>query len=124
MLKTTSLDMLDALSRSARWATLAIPDPGFTAPKGPVRYDPGVRYSKRDLTPNQVIHNDNAVIVFWEDGTKTIVRRREGDPDDIHSAFAQALVKKLFGATTTVHKMVYKALKEQPTKQKKAGGAG
>ena len=69
--------------------------------------------------PKQVIHNRDAVIVFWKDGSKTIVRRREGDPDDIHSAFAQALTKKLFGATTTVHKMVDKVLKEQEPKKKK-----
>ena len=71
-----------------------------------------------EYTPKQIIHNPNAVIVFWKDNTKTIVRRREGDTDDIHSAFSQALAKKLFGATTTVHKMVDKALKEQLPKRK------
>ena len=75
----------------------------------------------RNYTPKQIIHNRDAVIVFWKDGSKTIVRRREGDPDDIHSAFAQALTKKLFGATTTVHKMVDKVLKEQEPKKRKEG---
>ena len=72
----------------------------------------------REYTPKQIIHNPNAVIVFWKDNTKTIVRRREGDTDDIHSAFSQALAKKMFGATTTVHKMVDKVLKEQLPKRK------
>ena len=76
------------------------------------------KYSKYDLMPKQIIHNAEAVIVFWKDGSKTIVRRREGDPDDIHSAFAQALVKKLFGATTTAHKMVDRVTKEQELKKK------
>ena len=86
----------------------------------PFKCDPmDAHTTPRDLMPKQIIHNADAVIVFWKDGSKTIVRRREGDPDDIHSAFAQALTKKLFGATTTVHKMVDKVLKEQEPKKKK-----
>ena len=68
--------------------------------------------------PTRIIHNENAVIVFWQDGTKTIIRRREGDQDDIHSAFGQALAKKIFGATTTVHKMVDRITTEQESKKK------
>lgn len=74
--------------------------------------------SPDEYTPKRVIHNPKAVIVYWKDGEKTVVRLREGDRDDIYSAFAQALVKKLFKGTTTAHKMVNRVLEEQTPKKK------
>ena len=86
-------------------------DPGLISELADM-YSPQPVKGPDTYTPKQIIHNPNAVIVFWKDGTKTIVRRREGDTDDIHSAFGQALAKKLFGGTTTVHKMVDRVLKD------------
>lgn len=44
-----------------------------------------------------VIFNDPATIVFWEDGTKTIVKVMEGDEFDPHTGLAQAISKKALG---------------------------
>lgn len=41
-----------------------------------------------------VIFNDPATIVFWEDGTKTVVKTMEGDKFDPHTGLAQAISKK------------------------------
>ena len=91
--------------------------------KGPSLYDVIRQDYERtrvaqNYTPKKIIHNENAVIVFWPDNTKTIVRRKADDPDDVHSAFAQALVKKLFKGTTTAHKMVNRVLEEQTPKKR------
>lgn len=56
----------------------------------------------------KVIENKDAVIVFWRDKTKTVVKRMAGDNNDIYSAVAQALAKKIFGSTTHFHKIVDK----------------
>jgi len=44
-----------------------------------------------------VIFNDPATIVIWEDGTKTIVKVMEGDKFDPHTGLAQAIAKKALG---------------------------
>lgn len=44
-----------------------------------------------------VIFNDPATIVFWEDGTKTVVKVMEGDEFDPHTGLAQAISKKALG---------------------------
>lgn len=44
-----------------------------------------------------VIFNDPATIVFWEDGTKTVVKTMEGDEFDPHTGLAQAISKKTLG---------------------------
>lgn len=46
-----------------------------------------------------VIFNDPATIVFWEDGTKTVVKTMEGDKFDPHTGLAQAISKKALGDT-------------------------
>lgn len=44
-----------------------------------------------------VIFNDPATIVFWEDGTKTVVKVMEGDEFDPYTGLAQAISKKALG---------------------------
>ena len=44
-----------------------------------------------------VIFNDPATIVFWEDGIKTVVKTMEGDEFDPHTGLAQAISKKALG---------------------------
>ena len=44
-----------------------------------------------------VIFNDPATIVFWEDGTKTVVKVMEGDEFDPYTGLAQAICKKALG---------------------------
>ena len=44
-----------------------------------------------------VIFNDPATIVFWEDGTKTVVKCQDGDEFDPEKGLAMAIVKKAYG---------------------------
>ena len=44
-----------------------------------------------------VIFNDPATIVFWEDGTKTVVRCQDGDEFDPEKGLAMAIAKKAYG---------------------------
>lgn len=50
---------------------------------------------KKD-TPKKVIFNDPATIVFWKDGTKTVVKA-EGEPFDPEKGLAMAIAKKHLG---------------------------
>lgn len=67
--------------------------------------DTGVylNYSKM-YTPNvnsttikDVIFNEPATIVFWADGTKTVVKCQEGDEFDPEKGLAMAIAKKVYG---------------------------
>ena len=44
-----------------------------------------------------VIHNDPATIVFWGDGTKTVVKCQDGDIYDPEKGLAMAISKKALG---------------------------
>ena len=44
-----------------------------------------------------VIFNDPATIVFWEDGTKTVVKCQDGDEFDLEKGLAMAIAKKAYG---------------------------
>lgn len=46
---------------------------------------------------NKVIFNDPATIVFWKDGTKTVVKCGEKDTFDKEKGLAMAITKKAFG---------------------------
>ena len=43
------------------------------------------------------IFNDPATIVFWGDGTKTVVKCQDGDEFDPEKGLAMAIVKKAYG---------------------------
>lgn len=47
----------------------------------------------------RVIFNDPATIVFWNDGTKTVVKCKEGDLFTYEMGIYAATLKKIFGAT-------------------------
>ena len=68
------------------------------------------------LDVKKIIKNGPATIVFWTDGTKTVVKQQDGDQDDIYAAFTAALAKKAFGSTSKVKKIIKKALKESEGK--------
>jgi len=55
---------------------------------------------KDKFTPAKIIYNGVATVVFWEDGTKTVVKRSEGTKDDKYNAFCAALAKKVYGTNS------------------------
>ena len=61
-----------------------------------------------ELKVEKIITNGPATIVFWNDRTKTIVKRDNYDEDDLYDAVANALAKKIFGSTSKFHKTIDK----------------
>ena len=57
---------------------------------------PGVLSLSPDAV-KRVIYDGPATIVFWEDGTKTVVKLADGDRPDLEKGLAMACAKKLFG---------------------------
>lgn len=47
-------------------------------------------------TIENVIFNDPATIVFWSDGTKTVVKTQDGEEFDPEKGLAMAIAKKAF----------------------------
>lgn len=47
----------------------------------------------------KIIHSGDYTHIIWADGSKTSVKKAEDMPYDAYSAFAQAIVKKLYGST-------------------------
>lgn len=60
----------------------------------------GLLNNSEDLIKNRikkVIFNDPATIVFWSDGSKTVVKCQENDKYDKMTGLAMAISKKAFG---------------------------
>lgn len=54
-------------------------------------------YPDNGVCIEKVIFNDPATIVLWSDGTKTVVKCRDGEIFDKHTGFAMCVVKKIYG---------------------------
>lgn len=61
-----------------------------------------------ELKVKEILSNGPATIVFWNDGTKTVVKREIDDEDDLYDAVANALAKKIFGSTSKFHRIINK----------------
>ena len=68
--------------------------------------------------PNHIIKNNNAMIVFWADGTKTIVKRASDELDSDYAAFTAALGIKLYGSNSALKRIVARTETQKPKKQK------
>ena len=60
----------------------------------------------------KIIFNDPATIVYWKDGTKTIVKCQKGDDFDLEKGFAMAFLKKCWGNTGNFNDKLRKIMKE------------
>lgn len=65
----------------------------------------------RDATnvcvPKRILRSGPATIVFWKDGTKTIVKFCAGETEDsAYAAFTAALAIKIFGSNSKLKKIV------------------
>ena len=61
----------------------------------------------------KIIRNGPATIVFWDDGTKTIVKRAKGTKDDIYMAFCSAFAKKMLGSNSRIQRIIKKNLVDE-----------
>lgn len=60
----------------------------------------------------KVIFNDPATIVYWKDGTKTVVKCQKGDYFDLEKGFAMAFLKKCWGNKGNFNDKLIKIMKE------------
>ena len=60
------------------------------------------------LYPEKIIYNGPATIVFWKDGTKTVVKAMDGVDANPYHGFTAALAKKIYGSSSKVNKIVGK----------------
>ena len=47
----------------------------------------------------RIVYHDPATIVFWQDGTKTVVKCMDGEPFEKYAGFCAALAKKVFSTS-------------------------
>ena len=71
------------------------------------------------LTPDRILKSGNVTIVFWNDGTKTIVKPESGATLDDYTAFTAALAKKIFGSNSKLKKVIKQNTTIQEIKKKK-----
>ena len=65
---------------------------------------------KEDI--KKVIFNDPATIVYWKDGTKTVVKCQDGDVYDKEKGLAMCVAKKFFGNKGNFNKVFNKFIGE------------
>ena len=63
--------------------------------------------------PTKIIYNGPATIVFWADGTKTIVKKSKKEKDNKYNAFCAALAKKIYGTNSNVNRIVKSGIEEK-----------
>lgn len=69
--------------------------------------DPSKRSLKRQwFEVQRILRNGPATIVFWGDGTKTVVKRPGGKEDDIYEAFTAALGIKMYKTNSHLKKLI------------------
>jgi hypothetical protein len=69
----------------------------------------------KPATPSvkRIVYHDPATIVFWQDGTKTVVKCMDGEPFEKYAGFCAALAKKVFGSTSKAKKVAGAKKKEE-----------
>ena len=61
------------------------------------------------MVPNQIIFNPPATIVFWKDGTKTVVKCAEGEKFDPYTGFCYAFTEHFLGSISHIKKLCQKS---------------
>lgn len=72
-----------------------------------------------NLLPKQIIYSDPATIVFWGDGTKTVVKVSDKENFSPYHGFCAALAKKVYGNNSLVNKIVDGGVYDIPKDKKK-----
>jgi len=66
------------------------------------------KWDKSKFTPERIVYNPPATIVFWKDKTKTVVKCSEGEEYSEYFGFLAALGKKIFETNSEVNRIVNK----------------
>lgn len=71
--------------------------------------------------PVRILKNNQATVVFWKDGTKTVVKCAPGTTPNDYDAFTAALAIKVFGNNSALKKVIQRSTVVQAPKPKKKG---
>lgn len=71
-----------------------------------------------------IIFNEPATIVFWDDGTKTVVKCMDGEKFERYAGFIAACAKKMFGSTSRAKAIMEECAYDQPKPEKKKKDLG
>ena len=71
-----------------------------------------------ELVPLRIVKNGVATIVFWKDGTKTVVKRGSDEPDSGYAAFTAALGIKIFGSNSALKRIVSRTETQEKKERK------
>lgn len=63
-------------------------------------------YRQFQFMPKEIIYNDAATIVYWTDGTKTVVKCNENDVYSEYSGFVAAVAKKMYGGANAINRLI------------------
>lgn len=61
------------------------------------------------IVPDRIIFNPPATIVFWTDGTKTVVKCAEGEKFDPYTGFCYAFTERCLGSISRIKKLCKKS---------------
>lgn len=78
------------------------------------------------FAPKKIIYNDAATIVYWNDGTKTVVKCNENDEYSEYFGFIATVAKKMYGGTGPINQIIKskKVVRSNKLNQKETfGGA-
>lgn len=54
----------------------------------------------------EIIYHDAATIVYWTDGTKTVVKCNENDEYSEYAGFIAAVAKKMYGGANAINRLI------------------
>lgn len=61
------------------------------------------------MVPDRIVFNPPATIVFWKDGTKTVVKCAEGEKFDPYTGFCYAFTEHFLGSISHIKKLCQKS---------------
>jgi hypothetical protein len=67
----------------------------------------------------KIIYNEPATIVFWGDGSKTVVKCMKDQPFNPYHGFTAALAKHIYGSSSAVNELVDAFAFSRPVEEKK-----
>ena len=54
----------------------------------------------------EIIYHNAATIVYWTDGTKTVVKCNENDEYSEYAGFVAAVAKKMYGGANAINRLI------------------
>ena len=76
------------------------------------------KYETRNAdTVDRIVVSGPATIVFWADGTKTVVKCSDDVPFDLYTAFCAATAKKYYGSNSQIHKVLGRKVQYQSVRE-------